>query len=214
MREGVESMILGISASGSNGGISAAAVQSVLEASGLSSTYVSAAGKQINGCTGCLRCAGDNVCKVDDDWLEIGALMTKADAIVFGAPNYYGMVNAIGHAIWERTYSFRHNSRFSLAGKLGVIVGTNDESKQSVIPFVRLMLAENKMAHVGEMTVQGYAPCYRCGYGHHCVVGSVVSDHGFLDCIEDEHLPDHFSTQCSATERATRLGMVLKGILG
>ena len=207
-------MILGISGSGHKEGESSAAVQAILKASELPSVYVSAADKQINGCTGCLRCVGDNICKVADDWPEIGALMRDADAIVFGAPNYFGMMNAIGHAIWERTYSFRHNSRFTLAGKLGVIVGTNDEAKQSVIPYVRSMMAANKMAVAGEMAVQGSAPCYRCGYGHHCVVGSVVGKHGFLDRIKAEHRPAHFADQCRAKEEAQKLGMVLQGIFG
>ncbi len=206
-------MILGISGSGNKHGISEAAVKAVLEASGLDYRFVSAAGRRINGCIACLRCAGDNLCKITDDWQEIGDLMAGADAIVFGAPNYYNMINALGHAIWERTYSYRHNSRFTLAGKLGVIVGTNDESKSSVVPYVKSMMERNKMGMVGEMTVKGYAPCYRCGHGHHCVVGTVVDRHGYLERITADHLPASFEEQCDAGEQARRLGSTLRGIL-
>ncbi len=207
-------MILGISGSGHRDGVSAHAVKAILEHASVESVYISAAGKRISGCTACLRCAGDNVCKVDDDWLEIGERMKQADAIVFGAPNYYGVINAIGHAIWERTYSFRHNSRFALAGKLGVLVGTNDEAEASVIPYVKSLMHSNKMAIAGQMTAAGYAPCYRCGYGHHCVVGSVVPKHGLLDTVEQEHFPPGFAAQCGAEQKAMQLGRMLSGMLG
>lgn len=60
--------------------------------------------------------------------------MLKADKIIFGAPNYFGTLNAISHSFWERTYSFRHNEFLGLAGKLGVIIsiGYNEIGTSSV----------------------------------------------------------------------------------
>jgi len=103
-------LILGISASARKDGITSAAVKAVLQASGMEYEYVSLTGKRINGCIGCTGCASDNFCKVKDDWNEIGEEMLKAEAIVFGAPNYYGTINALGHACLERTFCFRHRA--------------------------------------------------------------------------------------------------------
>jgi multimeric flavodoxin WrbA len=58
--------------------------------------------------------------------------MRKADAIVFGAPNYFGRMNALGHACWERTFCFRHREIFSLAGKLGVVISVEYEGNNKV----------------------------------------------------------------------------------
>ncbi|MHB1126085.1 MAG: hypothetical protein ACYC2T_03875, partial [Bacillota bacterium] len=63
-------MILGISASGRKEGITSKTVKAILEATNVEYEYVSLAGKKINGCIGCTKCAADNRCKVKDDWLE------------------------------------------------------------------------------------------------------------------------------------------------
>lgn len=87
-------MVPGISASGRAQGITREAVQVVLDATGEETRFVSLAGLRINGCVACLGCAADNVCKQADDWNAIGQAMLEADAIVSGAPDYYGTINA------------------------------------------------------------------------------------------------------------------------
>ena len=91
--------ILGISASGRENGITSEIVSAVLEATGEPYDLVKLAGLHIGGCHGCTRCAADNRCKVMDDWPVIGEKMLTAEAIVFGAPNYYGMINVVDDAI-------------------------------------------------------------------------------------------------------------------
>jgi multimeric flavodoxin WrbA len=59
----------------------------------------------------------DNICKVDD----LGSLREKiveADAYVFGAPNYYYIMNAATHALMERWCQFRHQTGNTLWGNL------------------------------------------------------------------------------------------------
>ena len=158
--------ILGISASGRTSGITTEIVTAVLEATGEPYEFVSLAGMQIGGCRGCTRCGADNRCKVDDDWPPIGEKMLAADAVVFGAPNYYGMINALGHACLERTFCFRHREVFSLAGKLGVAVGVDGGSQDSaVITYIERMMASNQMAVIGSAYADGYSQCYTCGFG-------------------------------------------------
>jgi len=206
--------ILGISASGREDGITSEIVRSVLEVMGEEYELVSLDGLQIGGCRGCTRCAADNRCKVEDDWPAIGEKMLAAEAIVFGAPNYYGMINALGHACLERTYCFRHREVFSLAGKLGVAIGVDGGSQDSaVINYIQMMFRSNQMAVVGTAYADGFSQCYTCGFGRDCVVGSVVGRHGFLDAIEDHHLPPRFAEQERAARRAYKVGRTLGSIL-
>jgi multimeric flavodoxin WrbA len=98
-------------------GVTEDLVKFILENTGELTQYVSLGGKDIVGYQGCLRCASDNVCKVEDDWPEIRDWMLGSEAVVFGAPVYYGTINAVGHAFLKRLFSLRHRERFSLVGK-------------------------------------------------------------------------------------------------
>jgi multimeric flavodoxin WrbA len=193
-------MILGIGASGrrvirdSHGrllcGVTEEMVQYILDKTGEQYEYVSLSGKSINGCQGCVCCARDNVCVQDDDWPEIRDKMFKADAVVFGAPNYYGSINALGHAFLERTFSLRHRERFPLAGKINAIVSIGTVEPSPVEGFILKVFRSNYMAEpVGILRVEGISQCYICGYGENCAAGGVVARHGFLDQIRDYHRP-------------------------
>jgi multimeric flavodoxin WrbA len=149
----------------------------------------------------------------EDDWNEIGEKMRAADAIVFGAPNYFGRMNALGHACWERTFCFRHREVFKLAGKLGVIVSTDNKGRNSIKPEIEDFMLRNKMAVVDAMQVEGYSQCYTCGFGQNCGVGSVVREQGFVDEITPEMLPMRFSQQPQAVYHAGRIGKILGSIL-
>ncbi|MBT3285456.1 flavodoxin family protein [Candidatus Bathyarchaeota archaeon] len=215
-------MILGISTSGRQTvrdesgrllkGVNDRMVKYVLEKTGEEYEYVSLAGKTINGCQACLVCAKDNVCVIDDDWAEIRDKMFEANAIVFGAPNYYGMINARGHAFLERTFSLRHRERFPLAGKLNAIVVSGSAENNPAENYIRKMFRGNYMAEpVGTIHVSGIAQCYTCGYGEKCAAGAVVSRHGFLDEIQPWMIPqiqpDVFK---KADILAQRLGSVVR----
>ena len=206
-------MILGINASGRPNGVTADAVKAVLSATNLPSEYISLAGKRFTGCIGCTLCAADNVCKVNDDWLNIGDAMLRADAIVFGAPNYFGSINALGHACLERTFCFRHRDAYRLAGKLGLVVSTDYKGTDEVATFIQNMMTRNKMAVIDTVFVRGYSQCYTCGFGHDCASGNVVKDHGFLEEILPEHLPAKFGAQPAAITQAYKAGRILGSIL-
>jgi multimeric flavodoxin WrbA len=192
-------MILGIGASGrkvirnSRGrllcGVTEEMVKYILEKTGEQYEYVSLQGKTINGCQGCACCARDNVCVLDDDWAEIRDKMIEADAVVFGAPNYSGSINALGHAFLERTFSLKHKARV-LAGKINAIVSVGSGEPGPVEEFILRSFRSNYMAEpVGVLRVEGISQCYICGYGENCAAGGVVARHGFLDKIMDYHFP-------------------------
>jgi multimeric flavodoxin WrbA len=206
-------MILGISASGRKHGVTSETVKAILKATGLEYEYVSLAGKKISGCIGCTLCAAENQCKLNDDWNEIGEKMLQAEAIVFGAPNYFNQMNALGHACWERTFSFRHREIFNLAGKLGVIVSVEYEGNNFVKPQIEDFMIRNKMAVIDSVASSGYGQCYTCGYGHECGVGKVVRDHGFLEKITAEQFPTHFKDQEESKCQSYKTGKILGSII-
>ena len=192
-------MILEISASGRRAlrddegrllcGATEELIKYVLEKTGEPHEFISLSEKDIQPCRGCVRCAGDNRCVIEDDWAEIRDRMYEADAVVFGAPNNYGSINSLGHAFLERTFSLRHRERFPLAGKLNAIVAVGSDPGP-VETYVRKLFRSNYMAEpVGVVTARGLSQCYMCGYGEKCAAGSVVNTNGFLDEIKGYHLP-------------------------
>jgi len=215
-------MILGISASGRQSvrdesgrllkGVNDHMVKYVLEKTGEEYEYVSLAGKKISGCQACLACAKDNICIIDDDWAEIRDKMFEADAVVFGAPNYYGTINAHGHAFLERTFSLRHRERFPLAGKLNAIIASGRVDDNPAEKFIRQMFRSNYMAEpVGVIHVSGIAQCYTCGFGEKCAAGAVVGKHGFLDEIQPWMIPQiQPDVYKKADILAQRLGSVVR----
>jgi multimeric flavodoxin WrbA len=186
----------------------------VLEATGETYEYVSLADLQVGGCRGCTRCAADNRCKVKDDWPTVGEKMLTAEAIVFGAPCYYGTINALGHACLERTFCFRHREVFCLAGKLGIAIGVDGgEENSPVLAFIRRMMASNLMVVVDTVYVDGYSQCYTCGFGEGCAAGGVVKRHGFLESIDSELYPPRFDGQETAKYQAYKAGKTLGSII-
>jgi multimeric flavodoxin WrbA len=215
-------VILGISASGRQSirneaglllcGATEELVQYVLKYTGEPYDYISLSGKDIQGCRGCVKCAKDNICVINDDWAIIRDRIIEADALVFGAPNYYGTINALGHAFLERTFSLRHREKFPLAGKLNAIVAIGSGDSSPVEDYIRKIFRSNYMAEpIGVLRSAGLSQCYQCGYGKDCAAGSVVRKHGFLDQIRDYHRPripqDVFK---EAQIIAHRLGTIVK----
>jgi multimeric flavodoxin WrbA len=193
-------MILGISASGrviernETGlllkGVTEELVKFILENTGEPSEYISLSGKKILGCQGCLKCAPDNICKLEDDWAEIRDRIYNASAIIFGAPIYYGCINAVGHAFLERFFSLRHREKFGLLGKPNVIVTVGTGEANPAEDFITRVFRSNYMAApIGVLRVKGVAQCYTCGFGADCSAGAVVRSHGFLNEIRHYHIP-------------------------
>lgn len=209
--------VLGINGSGRIDGITSEVVKEILKATGLEYEYVSLAGMRINGCLACVQCAGDNRCRQQDDWNEIAQKMLEADAIIFGAPDYYGTINALAHACLERTYCFRHQERFLLSGKFGIAVGVDgwddQKGRSSVIDFIESMMQSNMMVIVDSVYAEGYSQCYTCGFGENCGAGSVVAKHGFIQEILDEHYPCRFNGQKDSLFKAYKAGKMLGSIL-
>ena len=204
---------IGISSSGRKAAYSKMIVKDILDAAGVDYEMIHLATLDINGCLGCLKCAKDNMCVQKDDFQAIIDRIMQADALVFGGANYYGTLNAIGHAFWERTFSLRHCENFPLAGKLAVAVGLDrDPDAREATRFIEKMMLSNKMAVIESFTDPGHYQCFDCGYGHDCAVGNVYHRIGLCTADDAEkNRPEEYGDK--ARKRARAIGKILGSIL-
>ena len=204
---------IGISSSGRKSAYSKIIVKDILEESRVEYEMIHLAKLNIKGCLGCLNCADDNICVQKDDFQEVINKIIQADALVFGGANYYGTLNAIGHAFWERTFALRHCETFQLAGKLGIAVGLdrNNETREATM-FIEKMMISNKMAVIASFTDPGHYQCYDCGYGHDCAVGNVYKHMGLCTAeYAQKNRPVEYGDE--AQKQATAIGKILGSIL-
>jgi len=204
---------IGISSSGRKAAYSKIIVRDILEESGIEYEMINLAALNVKGCLGCLKCADNNRCVQKDDFQSIVDKIMEADALVFGGGNYYGMLNAIGHSFWERTFSLRHREAFPFAGKLGIAVGLDrDKEKKEATAFIEKMMLSNKMAVISTFTDSGHQQCYDCGYGHNCVVGNVYAHMGLVSAeLAQKNRPEEYGDE--AQKKAKAIGKMLGSIL-
>ncbi|SKA06928.1 flavodoxin family protein [Selenihalanaerobacter shriftii] len=171
-----ENKIIGISA-GRKEKITENAVKTVLEGSGLSFDFYSLSNFEVLTCDGCNGCIETHKCVKDDSVNQILEAIQQAQGIVFGAPEYWEGMNAKGRAFWERVcFSTRHNEKFPLQNKSGVIVGVSgDGDSTAVIKDIERFFNDARIEKVSQIEVQGEYACFTCGYGHKCQVGGLVN---------------------------------------
>jgi multimeric flavodoxin WrbA len=209
-------MIVGISGSPRPNGVTAAAVKKVLFEYGGETEYISLAGKRINGCISCLGCTRDNVCAVKDDFLPIAEAMLSADAIVFGAPDYYSGLNGLSSCLWERCFCFRHQSAFLLRDKPLVIISTGysaNEEGNPVLLAVEKFARSNKMQVLDAFAVKAYSQCYDCKFAKSCIDGNIVKDHGIVDVVTPQMFPARFEEQPESIKKCKAAGKILQAFL-
>ena len=204
---------IGISSSGRKAAYSKIIVKDILEASGMEYEMIHLAELNIKGCLGCLKCAKTNKCIQKDDFHEVVDKIIDAEALVFGGGNYYGTLNSIGHAFWERTFALRHREVMLFAGKLGIAVGLDrDKDKKEATSFIEKMMLHNKMAVIATFTDPGHYQCYDCGCGHDCVVGNVYAHMGLTTAeIAEKNRPEEYGNK--AQNEAKAIGKMLGSIL-
>jgi multimeric flavodoxin WrbA len=211
LKKGVFMKVLGISGSPRDEKTSNVyrLVKTILEASELEYELISLRGKKINGCIACLQCAGDNICKVNDDMKELREKIVEADAYVIGSPNYYSGINGITHAFLERWYQFRHQEGDYLWGKLAVLVATGGTSASSVINDMEKFCLYNFIEPIAKVEGIGAAACFTCGYGETCKVGVPYFLYGEGVKITEDIIPD-ITKQPEVIEEAKKAGKLLR----
>ena len=165
---------IGISA-GRENKVTEKAVKTVLAASGENYDFYSLSSFEILSCDGCNGCVESHRCVKDDQLNKILAAMEQAQGIVFGAPEYWGGMNAKGRAFWERIcFSTRHNEYFPLAAKAAVLVGVSGDGDSSgVINDGVEFLEDARLNIIEKIEIKGEYACFDCGFGHLCQVGGL-----------------------------------------
>ncbi|MCF8029316.1 MAG: flavodoxin family protein [Desulfohalobiaceae bacterium] len=207
--------ILGISGSQRHEYVSGtrALVAAVLENTELDYELVSLRGQNISGCTACLRCTGDNVCKVEDDMTSLREAVAGAEAYVVGAPNHFSGCNAQTRAFLERWFQFRHREGDLLWGKPGVAVGVGGLDGGPPARDIEGFFLFNLIEPVASLTATGAAPCYFCGFGETCGIGIPRMRHGDDVKIGAEIIPkvsEQPETMRAAAQAGKRLGQCLR----
>jgi len=164
-------------------------VKTVLENTGCEYELISLRGKNISGCTACLGCVEDNICKVRDDMEPLRDSILAADAYVIGAPNFFSTLNATTHAFLERWYQFRHRAADAQWGKLAVAVGVGGGDGTPVVEAIDMFMMYSFIETAAKVTGQGAACCFTCGYGETCEVGGIRMMHGPDFKITPENTP-------------------------
>lgn len=200
--------VLGISASPRKDQTTDRLVREILSTVEAEKEFISLAGKRISPCIACLGCGADNICKVRDDMAEFRPLLIEADAIVFGAPNYYGMINGLAHCFLERFYQFRHQEKMTLEGKLGIAAGVGGRAPEAAIRDIEKIFISSRIEMVGSIAACGANSCYTCGYGETCRVSAVYAKYGPGIEICDDIIPD-LSKQSEVIEKAHELGRLM-----
>lgn len=147
-------------------------LEKVAQNSGMSYEMVHLARLKINPCLGCVKCANTNRCIQNDDMTLLYDKVVAADALVLGAPVYFGHPNAFTHTFLERLFPLRHVCMLTHGKSVAAIVvgGHQAEKVASDLSY--------RFEHYFECNVVGSVyfnsatpPCFICGYGTTCRYG-------------------------------------------
>lgn len=172
--------ILGFSSSPIKGGNVDRMVQALLEKSAKTTEFVNLPELSYGPCRACAHlCAGNNLCGLEDDLKPLYSRIVAAEAIVLGTPSYFYNINSFMAIFLERLWAFRH-IRFPLEGKPFAVVsvgGLGDPEK--AIEAVKLRMTAYRANFIGSVGfISEIVPCFTCGYGLTCKVGSLHKVYG------------------------------------
>lgn len=165
--------LLGISSSPIKGGNTDRMVQFVLDGSGKDSEFINLTDLSYSPCRACAHlCAGDNLCKLEDDLKALYPKIRQAEALILGTPCYFDSMNGFMRVFLERLWSFRH-LRFQLEGKPYAVVSSGaHEPPEKTIEAVKRRMTAYRASFIGGVAFQSdIPPCFKCGYGVKCQVG-------------------------------------------
>ena len=151
--------VLGISGSTRRNGNTADLVNVILErcqGAGITTEFISLAGKKIHPCLGCEKCKEKKWCVIaNDDWDSIAQKILDCDVLIIGSPTYY--YDVCGHLknFIDRTYSLYHDRK--LAGRKGVAVAVQaNKGASRTIQTLDGFLSTHEFASLGSVKGNGY----------------------------------------------------------
>jgi multimeric flavodoxin WrbA len=156
-------------------------VKAILEKSGKSTEFFNLSELSYGPCRACAHlCAGDNLCKLDDDLKHLYSKILSAEAIVLGTPTYFSNMNGFMAIFLERLWAFRHQS-FQIEGKPFVVVsvGAIPGAPEKAIEAVKDRMNAYNATYNGSVWFESNIfPCFKCGYGLKCKIGGLYYYYG------------------------------------
>lgn len=151
--------VLGISGSTRAEGNTSRLVNIILERcgqAGITTEFVSLAGKRINPCLGCEKCREKNWCVIqNDDWSEIMEKVLNSEVLVIGSPTYY--FDVCGHIknFIDRSYSLYHQRKLAGRKAVAVTVYANKGGART-IETLEGFLNSHEFSYLGWVQGRGY----------------------------------------------------------
>ena len=181
-------------------------LSTLLEAADSPYELVSLGDLKFSGCTACLKCVNDNICKLEDDLQALREKIVEADALVIGSPNYFSGISSLTLAFFERLLQFRHME----CKQLWLAVGVGAMNGDPAVEAIEKYLAFNFIKTVDKLSLSGNAPCLYCGNGRKCMIG--FPNMTGIECPETKDVPDILNIP-GVREKAIKSGKMLGGIL-
>ncbi len=172
--------ILGISSSPVRSGNVDRMVEALLRLSGKEAEFVNLNDLDYGPCMACPHlCAPDNICKLDDGLRPYYEKIIDADAVVLGSPSYFGGANSAMTMFLERLWSLRHN-RYPITGKpFAAVSSAGFRNPEAPIEAVKKRMTAYRAEYIGGVAfLSEIAPCFVCGDGLTCRVGSFWTTQG------------------------------------
>ena len=172
--------IIGISSSPIVDGNTDRMIKSILEKGRKPSEFINLTQLSYSPCRACAHlCAGDNLCKLDDDLKLLYPKFLEAEALILGSPSYFNNMNGYMMGFLERLWAFRHQ-RFPLEGNPYVAVASGGvRSPEQVIEAVKNRMTAYGASFLGSVAFTStIIPCLKCGYGNVCEIGAAQMLYG------------------------------------
>jgi multimeric flavodoxin WrbA len=149
-------------------------VKAVLDGSGHDVEFVKLADMNYSGCKGCVNlCARPQVCRLDDDAAPYYEKIKGADAVVIGAPVYFGAINGMALAFIERFFGYRHVD-IAIAGKPFVLVVGGAMMIDPATEQLQQYLSHFSVDVREVIQFQSQIPpCFKCGRHKDCEIGGL-----------------------------------------
>jgi multimeric flavodoxin WrbA len=149
-------------------------VKTIMAKSGMDSEFIKLSDLTVSGCKGCVQlCAGPQECRYEDDLKPYYHKIKDADAVVVGAPVYFGKPNTIMMSFLERFFGYRHVES-AISGKpfVAAISGgmEAEAAKTELINYLNYFDVNVVDAVAYSSSV---VPCFSCGRHKVCNIGGL-----------------------------------------
>jgi multimeric flavodoxin WrbA len=147
-------------------------IDMMLKESGKDYRIYDLAQMNIKPCVGCVKCAKNNRCVMEDDMFPLYDEIVESDAIVVGAVVYFRKANGFTHNFLERFFPLRHKKPQTM-GKPAVSVAVGGNEAEIVCDEISYHLSSYFNFEILDKLFYNTMtpPCFICGFGTTCKYG-------------------------------------------